>query len=329
MTSLRTSPLHPSGRPPPLPKLLNPQLIVNHANAGAGLDVRALTTPTPQRSASTICINRTMNVASGATSARRSPLDSLAYRLRDRREQAWLAVDLLLVAWLCWLFDAINNIAPVQQQVAIEDGRGVLDLERALSLDPERALDNWLAHRHELSQIVVFWYENVHIVVTLGVLAWLWLRRPDVLGVMRATLVIVNVLALAIFWSFPTAPPRMLTGGYVDLVASVDHLPVWQLGATALHSNQLCSLPSLHIAWATWCSIAVWSITRKRWLRALAVVYPLLTTFAVMSTGNHYLADAVVGAALTGAVYLALSRPPLRARLEGRAARGVAAARRG
>ncbi len=259
-----------------------------------------------------ICINQTMTAVSEATSAQRPLGYSLRTRLHSRREQAWLAVDVLIVAWLCWLFDAINNLAPVQQELAVIDGRRVIDVERTLHLDPELSLDRWLAQRHALSTIVVFWYENVHIVVTLGVFAWLWWRRPDVLGVMRATLVIVNVLALAIFWSFPTAPPRMLSGSYVDLVASVDHLPVWQIGATALDSNQLCSMPSLHIAWAAWCSIAVWRITAKRWLRALALVYPLLTTFAVMATGNHYLADAVLGAGLTGLALLVAQRLPRR-----------------
>jgi hypothetical protein len=43
----------------------------------------------------------------------------------------------------------------------------VLELERSLQLDPEHALDTWLARHNALSQIVVFWYENVHIVVTL------------------------------------------------------------------------------------------------------------------------------------------------------------------
>ncbi|MEA2335702.1 MAG: hypothetical protein QOG40_2192, partial [Solirubrobacteraceae bacterium] len=40
--------------------------------------------------------------------------------------------------------------------------------------------------------------------------------------------------------------------------------------------------------------------------------YPLLTTFAVMATGNHFLADAVAGAAITGTVFFALSRMPSR-----------------
>ena len=232
----------------------------------------------------------------------------LVQRLSERHARIWLLVDLLLVAWLIWLFDALNNLAPVRQRLAVSDGHSVLDLERSLGLDPEHALNAWLAQHHAFSEIVVFWYENVHIVVTLLVFAWLWWRRADSLGVLRATLVIVNLIALAVFWSFPVAPPRMLTGGYVDLVSSVHGLPAWQVGATALHSNQLCSLPSLHIAWATWCSIVVWKLNSHRLLRAIAVVYPFLTTFAVMATANHYLADAVSGAAIAIGVYLLLSR---------------------
>jgi hypothetical protein len=253
-----------------------------------------------------ICINRAMTAASEATSPRLPLAQPLHLRLRRHREQAWLALDLLIVAWLCWLFDAINNLAPVRQDLAVANGRGLLD--------------QWLARRHVLATVVVFWYENVHITVTLVVFAWLWWQRPDLLGTMRATLVIVNLLALSVFWSLPTAPPRMLSSAYVDLVARTDHLPVWELGATALHSNQLCSMPSLHLAWAAWSSIAVWQMTAKRWLRALAIVYPLLTTFAVMATGNHYLLDAIGGVALTGVVFLALSHRVVRTRLGGRSA---------
>ncbi len=234
---------------------------------------------------------------------------SLAARLRDRSEQAWLLVDLLIVAWLCWLFDATNNLAPVRQGLAVRNGNDLLSLERSLHLDPERALDGSLARHHLLGEVVVFWYENVHIVVTLVVFAWLWWKRADALGVLRATLVVVNLIALAVFWSFPVAPPRMLSGGYVDLVARTDGLPVWQIGATALHSNQLCSFPSLHIAWAAWSALGVWQLTRRRSLRAIACVYPLITTYAVMATGNHYLLDAAAGAGMTLAAYFLLSRP--------------------
>lgn len=259
----------------------------------------------------------------GGPASGRSLREALGPRREGRIGRLQLLGDLVLVAWLCWLFDAINNLAPVRQATAVSDGARVLDLERSLRLDPEHALDTWLAKHGTLSQIVVFWYENIHIAVTLAVFAWLWWRRPDLLGVMRATLVIVTLIALAVFWSFPVAPPRMLPGGYIDLVAVVQHLPPWRLGATALHSNQLCSLPSLHVAWATWCAIAVWRISERRLPRALAVVYPCLTSFAVMATGNHYLADAVAGATITLVVYFALSRLALPGRWESRAAAGT------
>lgn len=267
-----------------------------------------------------------MSAASDTTSgpaSDRSLWEALGPRRERQIGRLRLLGDLVLVAWLCWLFDAVNNLAPVRQAVAVSDGARILDLERSLRLDPEHALNTWLAQHGTLSQIVVFWYENIHIAVTLAVFAWLWWRRPDLLGVMRATLVIVTLIALAVFWSFPVAPPRMLPGGYIDLVAVVQHLPPWRLDATALHSNQLCSLPSLHVAWATWCAIAVWRISERRLPRALAVVYPCLTSFAVMATGNHYLADAVAGATITLAVYFALNRLAVPGRWEPRAAAGT------
>jgi hypothetical protein len=228
----------------------------------------------------------------------------LARHLRQRGGAAGLAFDLAFVGWLIWGFDAINNLAPVRQRLAERNGRGVLSLERTLHLAPEHALNIWLSSRGTLSQIVVFWYENVHIVVTLVVIVLVWWRRPEILRSSEATLVVVNVIALAVFWAFPAAPLRMLPG-YVDLVAVTDHLPAWRLGATALDSNQLCSLPSLHIAWATWSSIMVWRLAGRRSLRAAALVYPLVTSFAVMATANHYLADVLSGEAITLVVYLA------------------------
>ncbi len=66
-------------------------------------------------------------------------------------------------------------------------------------------------------------------------------------------------------------------------------------------------MPSLHIAWAAWCTLALWRITKRRWVRCLAVVYPCVTAFAVLATGNHYLLD-VIGGLVTLAVAVALVR---------------------
>ena len=55
-------------------------------------------------------------------------------------------------------------------------------------------------------------------------------------------------------------------------------------------------MPSLHIAWALWCTLAVWRMTRARWVRAAARLYPCLTALAVLATGNHFVLDVLAGA---------------------------------
>ena len=215
-------------------------------------------------------------------------------------------VELLVIAWLCWIYDAITNLAPLRLHAAIDHGQGILSLERTLHLDPELTLDRWLASHHTLGLIVADYYDNAHFVVTLGLLGWLWWRRADIYRPLRNTLVLVNVLAFVVFWRFPVAPPRMLPG-FVDVVASTHAIGSWHTGALASQANQLAAMPSLHIAWAVWCTVVVWRISERAWLRALAVVYPFVTAFAVLSTGNHFVFD-VFGGLVTIALSLLIVR---------------------
>ena len=220
--------------------------------------------------------------------------------------RSWL--DVLFVAWLGWLYDLMNNLAAVRQGLAEAHARSLLHAEKVLHVDVELSLNKWLAARHTLSSIAVLWYDNVHGIVVIGTFLVLWWRRPDLLARLRGVLGLVSVGALAVFWSYPVAPPRMLVAhGYIDLVAKVHHLPVWRAGAVASDSNQLAAFPSLHLAWGIWASIAVFAMTRRRWLRALAVAYLLITVLAVMATANHFLLDALAGALLTAAIALAVT----------------------
>ncbi|MCA1690283.1 MAG: phosphatase PAP2 family protein [Actinobacteria bacterium] len=124
-------------------------------------------------------------------------------------------------------------------------GRELLDLERGLHLAPEHALNAWLAAHHALTQIVVFWYTNAHGAVTFGLIGWLWWRRPELLPPLRAALVAVNLAALAVFWTWPVAPPRMLPSPqFLDLAALVrGESPRWPPGAVSLEANQLSAFP--------------------------------------------------------------------------------------
>lgn len=221
-----------------------------------------------------------------------------------RRPRVWW--EALTVAWLCWVYDATTNLAPLRLHTALRHARDVLALERSLGIAVEQTLDRWLAAHHTLGLVVSDYYDNAHFIVTLGVLGWLWWRRPDIYRPLRSTLVLVNVIAFVVFWRFPVAPPRMLPG-FVDVVASTHAIGSWHAGALASAANQLAAMPSLHIAWAVWCTFAIWRACRRAWVRALATLYPMLTTFAVLATGNHFVMD-VLGGLLTCAASLLVVR---------------------
>ena len=55
-------------------------------------------------------------------------------------------------------------------------------------------------------------------------------------------------------------------------------------------------MPSLHVGWALWCGFLIYRYASRTWVRALGVAYPIVTALVVLSTGNHYLFDAIAGA---------------------------------
>jgi hypothetical protein len=215
-----------------------------------------------------------------------------AVQPRATRSPWW--VELGVIVWLCWVYDAITNLAPLRLNLALAHARAILNLERWLHLDPELSLDRWLAGHHTLGLILSDYYDNAHFIVTLGLLGYLWWYRSDIYRPLRNVLVLTNVLAFIVFWRYPVAPPRMLHG-FTDVVAASGAFGSWHTGALASQANQLAALPSLHMAWAGWCALAVWRISTRRWLRAVALLYPCLTAVAVLATGNHFLFDIFAG----------------------------------
>lgn len=221
-----------------------------------------------------------------------------------RRPRWW--PEVLVIVWLCWLYDDVANLAPLRRHVAYAHARSILHLEQLVHLDPEAALNRWLAGHHAVALWVSNYYDNAHFVVTLGMVGLLWWRYPSLYRPLRNSLVLINVVGLAVFWFYPTAPPRLLDPGrYLDVVAATHAFGSWHTGTLATAANQLAAMPSLHIAWAAWSSLAMWRVLGsyrnrggyRNWLALAVWLYPVVTTLAVMATGNHFLLDALAGLA--------------------------------
>jgi hypothetical protein len=226
---------------------------------------------------------------------------------REPKRPRWWG-ELLVIAWLAWVYDEINNLAPLREAIALGHGRDIFNFERSLHITPELSLNRWLAAHHTLGAVMSDYYDNAHFIVTFALLGWLLWKRADIYRPLRSSLVMINVIGLLVFWRYPVAPPRMLVStGFTDVVASTHAFGSWHTGRLATEANQFGAMPSLHIAWAAWCSLVLWRISPARGVRVLAVLYPLLTTFSVLATGNHYLLDVFAGLA-TFALAVALVR---------------------
>ena len=137
--------------------------------------------------------------------------------------------------------------------------------ERWLHLDVEPSLNHLVAASPALAEAVGYYYGLLHFIVTPLVLGWLYRGRPPAFPRLRSALVLATSAANIVFWTWPAAPPRYSVPGMTDILVS-HHV----LGAADPHGpdrlvNLYAAMPSLHVAWATWCAVAVITASRSRW----------------------------------------------------------------
>lgn len=219
---------------------------------------------------------------------------------RTSRPRWWTQVA--LIGAVLWGYDAVNNLNPLRQATAVAHGVDVMHLELRLHLDPELGLNRWLGSHLAMGRLLGDYYGLAHFVVTFAVLGWVWFRHPGRYPMLRNSLLGINVVGFVVFWLFPVAPPRMLGSfGFVDIVAVAHSVGAWSSGAIASQANEYAAMPSLHVAWAVWCALAVWAIRKDPLSRGLAIIYSVATAVVVLATANHYFLD-VIGGVATAAI---------------------------
>jgi hypothetical protein len=219
--------------------------------------------------------------------------------LKERQRRAtrpFLLGELLVVFLLLEVYDYIKSLESVRMGPALRHGQDVLSLEQTLHIDVEGAANQWLAHHHSTSTLLVWWYQYSHISGTMAVLACCYLWFPRMYRSARNSLLVTNVVGLTVFVLYPVMPPRLLPGqGFIDSVAAA--------GFGSSHGGpvepaQFAAMPSLHLSWALWVAVVAFAMLRDKPYRGWVFLYPVLTTVAVVATANHYVLDVVAGVAL-------------------------------
>jgi hypothetical protein len=109
--------------------------------------------------------------------------------------------------------------------------------------------------------------------------------------------VLATAASNVVFWTWSATPPRLAVTGLDDTLVTRRILGAANPHGISRLADLYATMPSLHVAWATWCAFAAVIALRGRW-RHLAWLYPAVTTLVVLATANHFLLDTVAGAAM-------------------------------
>ena len=199
------------------------------------------------------------------------------------------------------------------------DAMKIIDLERTLHIFVEPSIQAWALNVHWLMDVADWIYLNGHFFVTVAAVAFIYLRRNDSFYFVRNILLIAMAIALVGYSLYPTAPPRLMPEwGFTDSISQfVTGGNGWtDNGPAGAFVNIYAAVPSMHVCFAMIIGVSMSRLVRRRWARIAWRLYPVLVTFVVVATANHFFIDVFLGALTAGAAALLAKRLLARARPE-------------
>ena len=212
--------------------------------------------------------------------------------------------QIVLFCGAYWLYRLVRGLVWDQSAAAFEHARQIVDVERALGLFVEPSLQHWAIGSGWIDDIGSWMYLNTHFVVTTCALAYIYLFRNEHYYFVRNMFMVAMGLALAGYLLYPTAPPRMLPElGFADSVS--DFTGVSSDASVNALFNPYAAVPSMHVGFALMLSVPMIRMARRTWAKALWALYVPVVTLVVVVTANHWVLDAVAGAAVAAVSALA------------------------
>jgi membrane-associated phospholipid phosphatase len=206
----------------------------------------------------------------------------------------------LLFAGAYYVYRIVRGVVDGHANVAFQHARDIVSFERSVHLFFETDVQHWAVSNRLLIDAASWMYVNSHFVVTTTFLIWLYIARNHAYYYVRNMFLVAMVIAIAGYVLFPTAPPRFLPEwGFEDTVT--DFFGDGAAQTTTVLYNPYAAMPSMHVAFALMIAVPAIQLVRRPVLKLVWSVYPLLVTFVVISTGNHFWLDAAFGAVVAAA----------------------------
>jgi len=202
-----------------------------------------------------------------------------------------------IVAFGIFFYFFVRGLVDARATTALTNSLRIIDLEQALGLYHEPALQERFMRTDWMVTLQNWIYIFGHWPVVIGTLVWLVWRHPGEYRRFRNAMVISGLIGIVIFAAFPVAPPRLVPNhGFWDSVtARSDAYRVLQPPAL---TNPYAAVPSLHFGWNLLMGMAWFRNAESRLGKLFGVIMPPLMFMAIVLTANHFIFDGIAGASL-------------------------------
>jgi PAP2 superfamily protein len=236
---------------------------------------------------------------------------SLVARIGAATPHGWR--DFWLQFAVFWTFNIAYEASRVlvlgQKDVALANGRRVIDAEQDLGIFVEHDVQHFATHGPGILLEVANWtYFNCQFTISFAFMLWVYFRRNHAFYFVRNTILFADFIGLIGYLTLPTAPPRMFPG-FADTLNQTDlnH----NSSVISRFANPYAAMPSLHTATAILVGVTGVLVTRHLLARLMWAFYPALVVFSIVATANHFFLDAAAGVgvlALSSTIVVLLHR---------------------
>lgn len=212
-----------------------------------------------------------------------------------RRVHAFrFAREIALVAGAYMAYEVVRSFSASRVIDAFDNAEVIVRVEQALGIFTELNLQVLVLGYGAVTDVLSLWYFWGHFPLLIIFAIWAFYRHRSDYAWTRNAIFAAGAIALVVYLAFPVAPPRLLPGaGFVDTLRGVFAL---QYDDSSL-VNQYAAVPSMHQGFALIVGVALYRVIGGRRGALLLFLLPAIMLVSIVATGNHWILDAVLGAA--------------------------------
>jgi hypothetical protein len=206
-----------------------------------------------------------------------------------------LEAAVLVVAYLA--YQLVRHAVAPRPTEAFEHALALIHIEQRLGIFFEPSLQRFIIDHHALVTLFNWIYVWGFLPVICTAAVYLFVRHRGFYSRYRNAFLLSGAAGLLVFAFLPVAPPRMFPEfGFVDTVHV--HSTFYRSVQASELVNEFAAVPSFHFGWMLLVGMAVVQTSSRLAGKAVGVLLPVVMLLAIIFTANHYVLDAVAGAAL-------------------------------